>query len=142
MSLSAMSLTTKKNPDKVRTFNYRQGLWNGNVSVADIHFNGALDLITYLKSKYKKVYYFRVKLAKTFGNKFIKPKEIYKDDMDHADAEPNLIMVSDGSKLLLVTTKAKRAKEFDMFGSFANNVYVPVFLYKDSNNKTQLINFK
>ena len=62
--------------------------------------------------------------------------------MDDPKALPNCIMVSDGNQLMLVTTKAKRAKEFIEFGSNAKNIYVPVLLYRTITGSVQFINFK
>ena len=142
MSILTMAVSTINNPNKQTIFNYNKGLWQGNISVDNLDIKDGLKLINYLNNKYDKVYYFRIDRAKTFGGKFIKPKDIFKNDMDDESAIPNCIMVATGGVLKLITTKAKRAKEFVEFNSSARNIYVPVFIYKDINKQVKLINLK
>ena len=141
MSIASMTVTTKANPDKERTFFYKKGIWGGNLSVANLNFNTANDMINYLNNKYNKVYFFRMNFAKTFGGQFIKPNKIYQKELEK-DEILNCIMVHDGNSLKLITTKAKRAEEFIAFNSSVQETYVPVFIYKDTKEQVKLLNFK
>jgi len=141
MSIAAMTVSTVNNPDKLINFVYNRGIWVNNFSVDHLDFNSPEKLIEYLKKKYDKVHFFRINMARTFNGNYVKPKDLYKDDMN-CDAEPNCIMIRDNDGYKLLTTKARRAKEFVAFNSTAKNIYVPVMLYKDSNKNIKLINFK
>ncbi len=142
MSISAMVVNTVKNPSMNKQLKYNSKLWTGNIDISDLLFNDFSDLHKYLKRKYSKIYFFRIELAKTFGNQIVKPKDLYMDDMDDENTHPNCIMVAEHGSLKLIVVKARRAKEFVAFNSAAKNVYVPVFMYKDSQKKVNLINFK
>jgi len=140
MSISAMTVSTVNNPELFKVLKYNSELWKGNISIAQFEFNTPNDLINYLKKKYEKIYFFRINMAKTFGGNWIKPKELYREDMTH-ETEPNCMMVSSKDSLMLITTKAKKAKEFVTFSSSAKNVYIPVMIYKDISNNIKFINF-
>ena len=142
MSLAAMVVSHSANPIKPITMIYNKDsdFWNGNISIANLKFDNAIDLINYLNKKYKKIYFFRINISRTFSGNWIKPKELYREDMDH-NAEPNCIMVSTtGNNLMLITTKAKRAKEFVAISPSTKYVFVPVMIYKDLNNNIKIIN--
>jgi len=141
MSISAMTVSTVKNPTKLINFKYKSETWVNNISVDHLDFSNAEKLIEYLKKKYSAVYFFRINMARTFGGNYIKPKDLYQSDMD-CEAEPNCIMIRDNDGYKLVTTRARRAKEFVAFNSTAKNIYVPLMIYKDTNKQIRLINFK
>lgn len=141
MSISAMTVSTVSNPNKLVNIVYNSDVWDGNISADHLEFNTPETMITYFKKKYKKVYFFRINMARTFGGLFVKPKDLYSTDMN-CETEPNCIMVSVNNKLKLVTVKAKRAKEFEAFNSSAKNIYVPLMIYKDVNKVVRFINFK
>ena len=141
MSLLSMIVSSVKNPEKEIVLQHNSKSWDGNVNLSNFDFNSFMDINNYLKNKYDKVHYLRIKLGKTFGGDFIKPKDVYADDVKDG-SEPNCIMVEENNVLKLVVVKAKRAKEFVAFNSTAKNVYVPLFVYKTKENNINLINFK
>jgi len=141
MSIAAMTVSTVGNPDKLVNMVYNDGVWVNNISVDHLDFEGPNTLIEYLKKKYSKVYFFRINMARTFGGNYVKPRDLYQEDMS-CETQPNCIMVRDKDGCKLITTKARRAKEFVAFNSTAKNIYVPLMIYKDSDKQVSFINFK
>jgi len=140
MSVLAMSISSFAKPDEQIILKYNTKEWDGTIDVSSYSFKLPIDLISYLKNKNEKVLCYRLNLAKTFSGNYVKPKELYQEDMD-CDAYPNCIMVENNGVKKLLVIKSKLAKEFKAFASNSKNIYVPLFLYKGTTN-INFINFK
>lgn len=135
-----MTVSTASNPDKFINFEYNKGLWIDNLSIEGKAFGNPLALLDTLKKKYKKVYVFRLNILKSFSQNYVKPIDLYKEDMENKNFIPNCIMVATDDRIMLVTAKAKRAKEFVAFGGSAKNIYVPVLISKNTQGIPEFIN--
>ena len=139
MSIASMALK-KKDDDEPKVLKYNDDVWKGFISIDSVKVEDH-EILQHLKSVYKNVYLLQMVQVKTFGGNFVNIKELYQDDMDH-NGVPYCVLIKDKKGFKLITTKAKRAKEFSAFKSSVKNVYVPLLLYKNKDGHIKSINYK
>jgi len=142
MSVSAMIISTVKEPDKKIVLKYKENNFKGFINISNVNITDFNSLHNYLINKYDDVKYVRLNMVKTFNGSIIKIKELYKDELQE-DIYPNTILVKVKNSYKLVVVNAKRAKEFVAFSSSFNMVTAPVLVYKDTETeKIKLLNLK
>ena len=126
MSIVSANITGKSGTKNL--FYDKKGLWNGFVSADFFKTNTFSELLNILNKKYEKLYILKINNMKTYSNSFIKPKDIYPElDINNFYA---IFVVKDGH-LKLLTTAAKRAKEFVKYNTTNKFSLVPLFVYKN-----------
>jgi hypothetical protein len=127
MSITSATIYNNKLNVEEKEVYYKIGPWQYNKKIK-VEFSNFTDLENYLKS-FNKVYYYNIKMMRTFSGKILKPNKIYNITKD-----PAIIFVKEKDIISLLIVKSINPKEVLNFGE-----YCPLFLLNDS-GKVKILN--